>query len=819
MTDIRLSFLGGASAIGASSTLIQVAGKSLLVDCGVRFQRDHPLPNLDQLSGVKVDAILVTHAHSDHTGALPIAHEAFPDAPIYATPPTMDLIGILQRDALKLMEIFGEQEGELPLYTERQVESMVHACRWVEHDAPFTVGDIEVTYLPASHILGASMIHLRTPAGNVLLSGDYSVAAQRTVPRLDRPGLDVDLIVTESTYGNRLHADRKLAERRLVERVGQVLEHKGRVLIPAFAIGRAQEVLLILKDAVRKGELPKVPIWVDGMVRSVCGVYGQHERYASPALAREIKSSARPLLAEPVRAVKKPQDRELVLASSPCVIVASSGMLSGGPSAFYAAELARRESDAILITGYQDEESPGRALLRLAEQQGPRELRLGNRTVDVRCSFETYSLSAHADRMEMMGLIESLRPSTVVLVHGDQDAKEALARSVGAKDVVFAEDGAQLSRVYAARAAKPRREKAAATARPTPPALTKERATALLGPATGKPVVIGSAAKAWFGERVDGATRKGFVDELVALGVARLDAENPDLLWPLTEAAEPSPDATQEDEDALAEELKRENPKGRLLELLMRATAPAPEIIAAARGKRHAVQMAVVLGGERILSAHHEASTLKVAEQLAARELLERLAVTTSAPDAISVDGRADELKAANPKGRLLEACARARLPVPTFEPRPVPGGFVVIARLEGLESRAYQAAQLKVAEQAAAEEILGRFLAAPPASPAAALPSPPTRSPGPALPAGATAADPRMRLNELRQIGAIGGFGYEVVGQIGPPHAPKFLMRGWWQPAGSAERHHTETVEVASKKAGELEAAIRIYAALPALG
>ena len=185
------------------------------------------------------------------------------------------------------------------------------------------------------------MIHLATPGGNVLFSGDYSVGAQRSVPALARPALPVDLFVSESTYGNRMHADRKMAEARLVQTIAETVEAGGRVLVPAFAIGRAQEVLLILKDALRSKQMPEVPVFVDGMVRSVCGVYAQHERYAAPALAREIRAAGHPFFTGQIRQVKSAQDRKEVLDAGACVIVSSSGMLRGGPSAYYAEALAR----------------------------------------------------------------------------------------------------------------------------------------------------------------------------------------------------------------------------------------------------------------------------------------------------------------------------------------------------------------------------------------------------------------------------------------------------------------------------------------------
>ena len=366
---ISITFLGGAGSIGASSALVEAGGVRLLVDCGVRLNSSDRLPDLSALSGGGLDAVLVTHAHTDHTGALPVVHEAFPAAPVYATPPTAELTGILFRDALRLMA-GPEREDELPLYGAAQVESLGRAIVPVPFDSPVRIGEVEATWWPASHILGAAMVHLATPAGSVLFTGDYSSGAQLTVPALVRPARRVDLVVSEATYGERLHEDRRVAEARLVARVRGVLERGGRVLIPAFAIGRAQEVLLILRRALRRKELPSVPVHVDGMVRSVCGVYRRHEAYASMRLAREARRSGEPFYGDGVAPVSSPGERAGILSGDPCVVVASSGMLAGGASAEYARAMAGCERDAILLTGYQDEESPGRALLDLAAGPG-----------------------------------------------------------------------------------------------------------------------------------------------------------------------------------------------------------------------------------------------------------------------------------------------------------------------------------------------------------------------------------------------------------------------------------------------------------------
>jgi Cft2 family RNA processing exonuclease/dsRNA-specific ribonuclease len=815
--EIQLSFLGGASAIGASSALLQVADTSILIDCGVRFKTGNALPDLNQLTGKHLDAIVVTHAHSDHTGALPVVHEAYPETPIYLTPPTQELVSILQRDALKLMD----REGDVPLYNERQVESMIEMFRPVHHGDRIQVGDIDIVYLPASHILGASMVYFGTPAGNVMFTGDYSVDAQRTVPALDRPGLPVDLLVTETTYGNRLHADRRTSENMLVNRVAQVTEAGGRVLIPAFAIGRAQEVLLILKQALRHQKIPDCPIFVDGMVRSVCAVYSHHSRYVSRSLLRDSQRSGHPFFSGSITAVGNAQERKDVLSAGACAIVASSGMLSGGPSAFYAAELASHDTDAILITGYQDEESPGRALLNLAAATGPRPLRLGDKVVDVRCAFETYSLSAHADRMQMVGLIEALRPRTVVLVHGDIAAKSMLADSLSCNDIVYGEEGVRITRRYARRR-QPFLERQAEDAPMTP-----EAAAALIGPSTGEPLRAAKLVEAWFGKPVSAFRQERFVQQLEQTGLVRRDDHRRSLLWPQTKVAvpaEPSPEAL-----ALAETLKAENPKGKLLEWCMRRRLDPPE------AREHTddtgwyvVEMEIEMDGARVSSGPQKAYAKKMAEQLAAKVLLDSLSVQEQAIEVTEVnDVQQAILEQQNPKGKLLEFCAQRKLSSPKFEVVAVIGGFRCVAKigLRGsnmLETPPFQATRAKAAEQAAAAALYQQIRSSKAGQPEkiALSEDHPASVSTPAGPPHAHMAaqrlDARVQLNEWRQQKHLAHFGYDLVDHQGPPHQPVFVMTAWAELPGG-NRCVTDQVTAGSKKEAQLAAADALRALLQA--
>ncbi len=814
--SIRVSFLGGAGSIGASCTVVRAGGVTLVIDCGVRYCGPSPLPDLSLLSASSIDAVLLTHAHMDHSGGLPVLAEAAPGAPVFATAPTIDLVKILLRDALRLMNS-PEREADVPLYSPQQLEHLLRVLVPVQYYQPIQIGEVRVQWLPASHILGAAMILLETPAGTVLFTGDYSVTAQQTVPALGRPDFVVDLVVSESTYGERLHEDRSAAEQRLVRRISEVVERGGRVLIPAFAVGRAQEVLLILKRAMRKGQLPPTPVFVDGMVRAVCDVYRAHQAYVSRQLLHEIRRTPHPFYTDCIRPVAQPEDRGRVLQTSPCVIVSSSGMLTGGPSVFYCRELVGTENDAILLTGYQDEESPGRALLELAEKEGPKELRLGQTTVSVACQFDTYGLSAHADRMQMVSWIEALRPRTVVLVHGDGRAKSSLSRSLSCRDVILAEDGLTLERSYVVR----RRRRRCDVRVPTEEELDVERARHLLGPPGPCPLRAAEVAEAWFGEAVDRSTVERFVRVLESVGLVRRDDHRRDRLWVLSvRETDLFPD-----EAALEERLKEANPKGRLLEFCMRSRVDPPHVEVRPHGAFFQARMKLRLADRTLDSGECQAASKKTAEQLAAERLLKQIEAVEQSVRAVAVtDEDARRLQSANPKGKLLEWCARNKVPPPTFEQVPTPAGFRVrvVVRQPDRPSDAvvtdwYEAARVKTAEHAAAETALARLLAQAPGNRADSAAPMAAAATGAAVP-GANGRTSAMALNELRQAGRLEDYGYELLEQNGPSHQPTFRVVAWARlPDGRSLR--TDVVEASAKKAAQRLAADRLMERLAEAG
>lgn len=442
---MQLSFLGGASAIGASCLALELAGRHVLIDAGVRMDPNADrLPDLAALDGRDLAAIFVTHAHADHIGALPLVHQHFANLPIYASLATIRLMEVMLADALRVMERRAVEELEIPLYDASLVESMLRMLR------PLPLGQQSIPGLPgvtlhvtrAGHVAGAVGFGFEAPDGRVVISGDVSMTPQRTILGAATPApLRPDLLVLESTYGTRMHPNRQAEEQRLAQAVAEGVS-RGHVLVPAFALGRAQEVLLILRAAQRDGLIPEFPIYVDGLVRTVCAAYTSFPEALSPTLRKHILRGGKPFFSGTTQAIESPAQRERILMGPPCCIVASSGMLTGGPSAFYAARLIERPEASILITGYQDEESPGRKLLHAV---GAGTITLDGRSQALRCRVEKYALSAHADGTELAALVSALSPRALALVHGDPEARTALAaRLQGQTEVILPRDGESL---------------------------------------------------------------------------------------------------------------------------------------------------------------------------------------------------------------------------------------------------------------------------------------------------------------------------------------------------------------------------------------
>ena len=437
---MNLHFFGGANEVGASSTLIEVDGYHILVDAGIRMGpgQSSPLPDFPDFNKVGMpDAVLLTHAHTDHTGALPRLHNMLSaDVKIYCTPATKAITKVLLEDSARRMKR-AEENDEALRYTLKDVAAVLKRMEIVGWLEPREVcPGVTTTWIPAGHILGAAMIYIQGKHESILMTGDVSVTNQMTISGLALPSWckKPDVMVMESTYGNRQHeVPRKQEEERLVTDVAEVIAAGGKVLIPAFAVGRSQEVILILKRAMEREEIPEFPVYVGGMVCKVNDIYSDSADELQPSLRRKAKRGEYLFYSDSIRKVKSRGETDSILSGQPCCIVASSGMLIGGMSSEYAKHLASDPKNLIAITGYQAEGTPGRALWDWVEAGRPPDQMWqlkDQEPMGVECRVKKYSLSAHADSTELMELVEKVQPQKPFLVHGAAAARGELSKSV-----------------------------------------------------------------------------------------------------------------------------------------------------------------------------------------------------------------------------------------------------------------------------------------------------------------------------------------------------------------------------------------------------
>jgi Cft2 family RNA processing exonuclease len=355
------------------------------------------------------------------------------NTPIYATQATKDIATILLSDTIKIKKAHGEyNNGDVGIqeFERSLVTDTLESLRIVEYGHPFEAAPgIRVTYYSAGHILGAAMTLVEIGNFRALFTGDFSGDGQKNISgyRLPEKLPDIDLMVCESTYAYR-KTDIRFTEQQqnFIAQVDESIHRGGKVLIPAFAVGRSQEVLMLLRMARESGQLADFPIYTDGMVNQVCEIYNSHRELlcsdvknidGNLFISTELKISPSPF-------DFRRSDTALKFKNSgPCCIVASSGMLADGSrSAAYAAEMVEDPHNTILFTGYLDEESPGSKLLHANSRL--KNFRINAKEHNVQAKVMPYHLSAHADLKQITSLVERVNPRQVVFVHGNADTSE-----------------------------------------------------------------------------------------------------------------------------------------------------------------------------------------------------------------------------------------------------------------------------------------------------------------------------------------------------------------------------------------------------------
>ncbi len=399
----RITVLGSGREVGRAAILVENGGRGILLDYGVTFnENDIPIfPG--HVRPRDLDGVVLTHSHLDHIGAAPSLYISMGPR-ILATRVTLEVSRILLYDMIKLNGI------HLP-YDESSVDEMVSRAEQTDYYRVYEVGDFTLTLLPSGHIPGSASVLVEDPSGTrILYTSDINNIETNLTRPLDYDGVKPHVLVIESTYAATNHPPRRDTEERFYNSIREVVEEGGTVLVPAFSVSRGQEIACILASR-GFGH----PVWIDGMIRQVAEIYMANRGEINKP---EILEKA----FQEFNIVRGWQDRRRAY-KEPGVILASAGMLKGGPSLYYLKKMATNPSNAIFMVSFQAPGTPGREILETGTFGEPR--------IPVKARVEWFDFSSHIDSGGILGIVKSMKSlERVILVHGVPEAQEILASNI-----------------------------------------------------------------------------------------------------------------------------------------------------------------------------------------------------------------------------------------------------------------------------------------------------------------------------------------------------------------------------------------------------
>jgi KH/beta-lactamase-domain protein len=428
---VTLTALGAFREVGRSCVLIRTPESRILMDCGVKpGTNEYPMLNLPEAEITKLDAVILSHAHMDHAGMIPFLYEMGCEAPLYCTTPTRDLMVMMTLDFLDI----AQREGRPAPYTSKGIKEAVKHCITLDMEQVTDIApDVRLTLLNDGHILGGALVHLHIGEGfhNLLYTGDLKFDRTALFDPASTNFSRAETIITESTYG--LHEDiqprRFEAEGDLVDIVAKTVKRGGKVLLPSFAVERSQDIQVILANAGID-----VPVYLDGMVWDVSAITTAYPEFLGRDLQRAVLQQNKNPFTSPVfRRIGSQEERKKVFESEePCVIIATSGMLIGGPSVWWLRQLAEDKRNTLVFVGYQAEGTLGRKVAKGWKEVPIEE---GGRTKGLPINMEVTTvegLSGHSDYKQLLNFISKsrTRPELIIVNHGDPVKCVEFARAV-----------------------------------------------------------------------------------------------------------------------------------------------------------------------------------------------------------------------------------------------------------------------------------------------------------------------------------------------------------------------------------------------------
>ena len=440
---VRISTLGCCREVGRAAFVLSTPETRVLIDCGDKPGAEDEVPYLQVPEALgagasNLDAVVLTHAHLDHSALIPLLFKYGYDGPIYTTEPTRDLMGLLQLDYLDV----AAKEGRTPPYDSEMVrEAIKHTIPLEYGDVTDIAPDIKLTLHNAGHILGSSIAHFHVGDGlyNVAFSGDIHYEDTRLFNGAVNDFPRVETLVLESTYGGRndYQTDQEDSEEALKEVINETYEQGGKVVIPAFAVGRSQEIMLVLEEAMREGEIPEMPVHLDGMIWEATAIHTTYPEYLRDDLRDRIfHDDENPFLADQFNHIDGgEEERQEVADGGPCIVLSTSGMMEGGPILSWLEHLGGEPDSTLTFVGYQAQGTLGRRI-----QNGWDEIPIGNGngrgrgdTLTLKMDVEVVDgFSGHADRQGLENFVRTMnpRPEKVLCVHGDESSVQDLSSAL-----------------------------------------------------------------------------------------------------------------------------------------------------------------------------------------------------------------------------------------------------------------------------------------------------------------------------------------------------------------------------------------------------
>lgn len=437
--DIRITALGGSREVGRSAFLVRTRESSVLLDCGINPGTSNPINSFPRIDVEEfdlglLDAVIISHAHLDHCGFLPFLYKYGYRGPIYCSLPTASLMVLIQSDYLDVMN----KEGRTTPYSAEDIRSVITNTIPLRYGEVTDISpDIRLTFHNAGHILGSSIVHLHIGKGlyNIVYTGDFKYGLTSLLESAVSQFPRVETLIMESTYGGAgdIMPTREETESRFVEICNHTLK-AGKVLIPVPAVGRAQEIMMIINNHMRKGELVEAPVYIEGMINEATGIHTAYPAFLSNEIRDQIlREEANPFESEYFTTVKQPDLREEIVEGGPSIIIATSGMMEGGPVIEYFKRLGQDERNALLFVSYQVNGTLGRRL-----QSGLTQVQTFNsggkmEITNVGIKMHTIEgFSGHSDRKQLLGYVKRIspKPKNVIVCHGEEEKCNDLAKAI-----------------------------------------------------------------------------------------------------------------------------------------------------------------------------------------------------------------------------------------------------------------------------------------------------------------------------------------------------------------------------------------------------